>query len=59
MSDIRDHFAGANRDARTHDATLTEEELSQLPDDPDEFEEALRQMAGGDAIFQVNGFRGT
>jgi hypothetical protein len=38
--------------------TLSEAELSLLPDDPDEFEEALRQMAGGDAVFQVNGFRG-
>ena len=38
--------------------TLNEDDLAGLPDDPDEFEEALRMMAGGDAVFQVNGFRG-
>ena len=38
--------------------TLTGDDLAGLPDDPDEFEQALRTMAGGDAIFQVNGFRG-
>jgi hypothetical protein len=38
--------------------TLTEDDLAGLPDDPDEFEGALRMMAGGDAVFQVNGFRG-
>lgn len=48
----------ADRQGSAFSTTLGEEELSQLPDDPDEFEEALRQMAGGDAVFQVNGFRG-
>lgn len=48
----------ANRQGNAFSTTLGEEELSQLPDDPDEFEDALRQMAGGDAVFQVNGFRG-
>jgi hypothetical protein len=37
---------------------LTPEQIAQLPDDPDEFEEALRQMAGPGATFRVNGFRG-
>jgi hypothetical protein len=49
---------GVDRSGHAFSTTLGEEELSQLPDDPDEFEEALRQMAGGDAVFQVNGFRG-
>jgi hypothetical protein len=48
----------ADRSGNAFSTTLSEDELSQLPDDPDEFEEALRQMAGGDATFQVNGFRG-
>lgn len=48
----------ADRRGNAFSTTLSEEELSQLPDDPDEFEDALRQMAGGDAVFQVNGFRG-
>jgi Carboxypeptidase regulatory-like domain len=37
---------------------LTPEQIAQLPDDPDEFEEALRQIAGPGATFRVNGFRG-
>jgi hypothetical protein len=49
---------GADRRGNAFTTTLTEDDLSQLPDDPDEFEEALRQMAGGEAVFQVNGFRG-
>lgn len=37
---------------------LTEEQLAMLPDDPEEFEAALRSMAGPDARFRVNGFGG-
>ena len=37
---------------------LTQEQIEQLPDDPDEFEATLRQMAGPGAIFRVNGFTG-
>lgn len=37
---------------------LTEEQIEQLPDDPDEFAATLRQMAGPGAIFRVNGFTG-
>lgn len=37
---------------------LTAEQIAQLPDDPDEFEEAIKQMAGPGAAFRVNGFRG-
>lgn len=49
---------GADRGGNAFTTTLSEDDLAQLPDDPDEFEEALRQMAGGEATFQVNGFRG-
>ena len=37
---------------------LTAEQLAELPDDPEEFEQAIRNMAGPDASFKVNGFRG-
>ncbi len=39
-------------------SVLTEAQLAMLPDDPDEFEEALRNMAGPGARFRVNGFGG-
>ena len=38
--------------------TLTQEQIAQLPDDPDEFEAAIKQMAGPGATIRVNGFRG-
>ncbi|MGE0886441.1 MAG: carboxypeptidase regulatory-like domain-containing protein [Blastocatellales bacterium] len=37
---------------------LTAEQIAALPDDPDEFEQAIRNMAGPGANFRVNGFRG-
>jgi hypothetical protein len=37
---------------------LTAEQIAQLPDDPDELEQTLRNMAGPGAIISVNGFRG-
>jgi hypothetical protein len=37
---------------------LTEEQLAQLPDDPEEFENAINQLAGPGANIRVNGFRG-
>ncbi|HEX8558673.1 MAG TPA: TonB-dependent receptor [Pyrinomonadaceae bacterium] len=37
---------------------LTEEQLAALPDDPEEFEAAVNQLAGPGASFRVNGFRG-
>lgn len=37
---------------------LTAEQLAQLPDDPEEFEAAIREMAGPGAIIRVNGFAG-
>jgi hypothetical protein len=50
----------ANTDPRGDAFTtvLTAEQLAQLPDDPEEFEEAIRNMAGPGATFRVNGFRG-
>lgn len=37
--------------------TLTQSQIDSLPDDPDELEAALQQMAGPGATFRVNGFR--
>ncbi|HKP87672.1 MAG TPA: carboxypeptidase-like regulatory domain-containing protein, partial [Blastocatellia bacterium] len=37
---------------------LTEDQIAALPDDPDEFEAAIRSMAGPGAPLRVNGFRG-
>jgi TonB dependent receptor-like, beta-barrel len=50
----------ANTDRRgdAFASVLTAEQIAQLPDDPEEFEEVLRQMAGPGATFRVNGFRG-
>jgi hypothetical protein len=37
---------------------LTQEQIDALPDDPDEMEAVLREMAGPGATLRVNGFRG-
>ncbi|HEY0728690.1 MAG TPA: carboxypeptidase regulatory-like domain-containing protein, partial [Pyrinomonadaceae bacterium] len=37
---------------------LTAEQIAELPDDPDEFENAINQLAGPGAQIRVNGFRG-
>ena len=37
---------------------LTEDQLAALPDDPDQFEQALRSMAPPGAPLRVNGYRG-
>jgi hypothetical protein len=37
---------------------LTEDQIAALPDDPEEFEAAIRSMAGPGAPLRVNGFRG-
>jgi hypothetical protein len=39
-------------------SVLTPEQISQLPDDPEEMEQALKQMAGPGATLRVNGFAG-
>jgi hypothetical protein len=39
--------------------TLDQKEIDELPDDPDDLQSTLEQMAGGQgAVFTVNGFRG-
>ena len=37
---------------------LTEAQIAQLPDDPEELEQALNTLAGPGATIRVNGFRG-
>ena len=37
---------------------MTAEQIAQLPDDPEEFENAVNQLAGPGAQIRVNGFRG-
>ncbi|HEU4768499.1 MAG TPA: carboxypeptidase-like regulatory domain-containing protein, partial [Pyrinomonadaceae bacterium] len=37
---------------------MTAEQIAQLPDDPEEFENAINQLAGPGAQIRVNGFRG-
>jgi hypothetical protein len=39
-------------------SSLSEQEIAELPDDPDELEAMLLQMAGPGATMRVNGFRG-
>jgi hypothetical protein len=37
---------------------LSQAEINELPDDPDEMERVLKEMAGPGAVMRVNGFRG-
>ncbi|MBK5297037.1 MAG: TonB-dependent receptor, partial [Vicinamibacteria bacterium] len=39
-------------------SSLSDQEIAELPDDPDELEQVLMQMAGPGATMRVNGFRG-
>lgn len=39
-------------------SVLTAAEIAALPDDPEELDDALRRMAGPDAVLRVNGFSG-
>ena len=39
-------------------SSLSEQQIAELPDDPDELEQVLMQMAGPGATMRVNGFRG-
>jgi hypothetical protein len=50
--------AGTDPRGNAFATVLTEEQIAQLPDDPEEFEQALRNLAGPGATFRVNGFRG-
>jgi len=38
--------------------SLTAEEIAALPDDPEELEQVLLEMAGPGAVLRVNGFSG-
>jgi hypothetical protein len=37
---------------------LDQTQIDELPDDPDEMEQALRDMAGPGSVLRINGFRG-
>jgi hypothetical protein len=39
-------------------SSLSPQQIAELPDDPDELEQVLMQMAGPGATMRVNGFRG-
>ena len=54
--DIQSRNSDPNGPAFTN--VLTAEQLAALPDDPDEFENAINQLAGPGAQMRVNGFRG-
>lgn len=48
-----------NADPRNNTTNiLTAEQIAQLPDDPEELEQTLKNMAGPGALISVNGFRG-
>lgn len=47
-----------NPNGPTFSNVMTAEQIAQLPDDPDEFENAINQLAGPGAQIRVNGFRG-
>lgn len=49
--DASPSFSGFN-------SILTPQQIAALPDDPDEFEAALQEMAGPGGVIRVNGFRG-
>lgn len=50
--------AGTDLRGDSFSTVLGPEQLALLPDDPEEFENALRNMAGPGARFRVNGFGG-
>jgi hypothetical protein len=47
-----------NPNAASFSNVMTAEQIAQLPDDPEEFENAINQLAGPGAQMRVNGFRG-
>jgi hypothetical protein len=55
--DAREKQLDPRGDAFTR--VLTADMIAQLPDDPDEMENVLRQMAGPGATFRINGFGGS
>ena len=52
------HEATDDRRGNSFTTGLSEAEIADLPDDPDELEQVLMEMAGPDAVMRVNGFRG-
>lgn len=54
--DVQTRNSDPNGPAFTN--VLTADQLAGLPDDPDEFENAINQLAGPGAQIRVNGFRG-
>lgn len=50
--------AGSDPRGDAFTTSLTEREIADLPDDPDEMAQAIEQMAGPGAVMRVNGFRG-
>ena len=48
----------ADRQGNSFVSTLDERQIAELPDDPDELEQMLQQMAGPGAVMRINGFRG-
>lgn len=57
---VREDEQEKNSDPRgsAFSSVLGEEQIAALPDDPEEFENAINQLAGPDATIRVNGFRG-
>jgi hypothetical protein len=56
---VQDTTATDDRRGNSMSTTLEQSEIDALPEDPDELQEYLTQLAGGaGALFQVNGFRG-
>ncbi|MFL6246600.1 MAG: hypothetical protein ACJ74H_11285, partial [Thermoanaerobaculia bacterium] len=54
--DPRERASEARSDAFA--TILGQAEINELPDDPDEMERVLKEMAGPGAVMRVNGFRG-
>ena len=54
--DGRDRALDPRGDAFSN--ALTKEQIESLPDDPDEMEAVLKEMAGPGAVLRVDGFRG-
>src|SRR5205823_7625781 len=54
--DARERASDPRSDAFA--TVLGQAEINELPDDPDQMEQVLRDMAGPGAVMRVNGFRG-
>jgi hypothetical protein len=54
--DARERASDPRSDAFA--TVLDQQQIDELPDDPDEMEQALRDMGGPGTVLRVNGFRG-